>query len=40
MELDFAKLHGLGNDFVIIDDRERTIELAAEQVVRLCDRHF
>lgn len=40
MELSFAKLHGLGNDFIFVDDFNRTIELADEQVARLCDRHF
>lgn len=40
MELSFAKLHGLGNDFVFIDDRERSLELTDEQVSFLCDRHF
>ena len=39
MELDFAKLHGLGNDFVIVDDRAREIDLSAEQAAWLCDRH-
>ena len=40
MELDFVKLHGLGNDFVFVDDFSRDIELSAEQVSLLCDRHF
>ncbi len=40
MHLDFVKLHGLGNDFVFIDDFDRTIELTADQVAHLCDRHF
>ncbi len=40
MEYKFVKLHGLGNDFVFIDDMEGTIELSAEQVAFLCDRHF
>ena len=40
MELDFVKLHGLGNDFVFIDDFSRDIELTQEQVALLCDRHF
>ena len=39
MELEFAKLHGLGNDFVVVDDRARAIELTGAQVRRLCDRH-
>lgn len=40
MELEFAKLNGLGNDFVFIDDRDCAIELTEEQVQQLCDRHF
>lgn len=40
MELDFAKLHGLGNDFVFIDDFSRDVDLTADQVAHLCDRHF
>lgn len=40
MELHFSKLHGLGNDFVFIDDLSNEIELSSEQVSWLCDRHF
>ena len=40
MELSFAKLHGLGNDFVFIDDRDRALSLTDAQVSYLCDRHF
>jgi diaminopimelate epimerase len=40
MKLDFAKLHGAGNDFVFIDDRSEEIALTDEQVRFLCDRHF
>ncbi|MDO4290689.1 MAG: diaminopimelate epimerase [Eggerthellaceae bacterium] len=40
MELSFAKLHGLGNDFVFVDDFSREIELTTDQVKWLCDRHF
>ena len=40
MELDFVKLHGLGNDFVFMDDFSRDINLTKEQVALLCDRHF
>lgn len=39
-ELEFAKLHGLGNDFVFVDDFSRDVELSPEQVAKLCDRHF
>ena len=40
MQLSFTKLHGLGNDFVVIEDFDNTLELSAEQVTFLCDRHF
>ena len=40
MQLNFTKLHGLGNDFVFIDDMAEQIELTADQVAFLCDRHF
>lgn len=36
----FTKGHGTGNDFVIIADPEGALELSAEQVAVLCDRHF
>ncbi len=38
MEIDFLKMDGLGNDFVIIDAREKEIDLSAEQVIVLADR--
>ncbi|WP_449314737.1 diaminopimelate epimerase [Rubneribacter sp.] len=38
--LEFAKLHGLGNDFVMINDLACEVELSASQVAHLCDRHF
>ena len=38
MHLDFTKMNGAGNDFVLIDNRERNITLTTEQVQRLCDR--
>ena len=43
MELEFTKMEGLGNDFVIIDDRETAIESIIsypDLAVKLCDRHF
>ncbi len=40
MKLDFAKLHGLGNDFIIIDDLSQELDLTAAQVKSLCDRNF
>lgn len=40
MNYDFVKLNGLGNDFVFIDDKDASIELSAEEVASICDRHF
>src|SRR5437016_2115768 len=39
MVLEFTKMNGAGNDFVLIDNRAQTIRLSREQIVRLCDRH-
>jgi diaminopimelate epimerase len=39
MVLDFTKMNGAGNDFVLIDNRARKVKLSRDQVVRLCDRH-
>jgi diaminopimelate epimerase len=39
MVLEFTKMNGAGNDFVLIDNRARTVRLSRHQVVRLCDRH-
>lgn len=36
----FAKLHGLGNDFVFFDGLVGSVDLSSEQVAFLCDRHF
>ncbi|AMO71705.1 diaminopimelate epimerase [Sphingorhabdus sp. M41] len=35
----FHKMHGLGNDFVIIDAREEEITLSGAQVAAIADRH-
>jgi len=40
MELDFTKMHGLGNDFIVINALERTVQLTGEQIRFLADRHF
>src|ERR1700682_856496 len=36
----FAKLHGLGNDFVLLDLRGGGEPLPAERALQLCDRHL
>jgi diaminopimelate epimerase len=38
MTLEFTKMNGAGNDFVLIDNRDRAISLTPEQVARLCHR--
>ena len=40
MLLHFYKYQGTGNDFVIIDNRDGSIQLSNKQVAILCDRHF
>jgi diaminopimelate epimerase len=39
MMLEFTKMNGAGNDFVLIDNRQRNVRLTSRQVARLCDRH-
>ncbi|MBT8257933.1 MAG: diaminopimelate epimerase [Bacteroidia bacterium] len=36
----FTKYQGAGNDFIIIDNREREFEKSEAVIKRLCDRHF
>ena len=36
--LQFIKMHGLGNDFVVFDGRQETINLACDQVRAIADR--
>nr|WP_256998024.1 diaminopimelate epimerase [Candidatus Pelagibacter ubique] len=33
-------MDGLGNDFVIIDNRQKIINLTKDQIVKICDRNF
>jgi diaminopimelate epimerase len=41
MPIEFAKYHGLGNDFILIDNRHSSEPvITPEQAVDLCDRHF
>lgn len=40
MRLAFTKMHGLGNDFVVIDAIRQDIALAAADMRHLADRHF
>jgi diaminopimelate epimerase len=38
MTLDFVKMNGAGNDFILIDNRAGTVKLTTEQIIRLCNR--
>ena len=40
MKLKFSKMHGLGNDFVVLDGIRQTLALTPEQLCYLADRHF
>ena len=39
MTLNFTKMNGAGNDFVVIDNRALDKNLSKEQIAHLCDRH-
>ncbi len=40
MTIEFAKYHGLGNDFILIDNRSSSEPVVTpEQAIKLCDRH-
>jgi len=40
MTLSFMKMHGLGNDFVVIDAINQKIDLTTQQIQFIADRHF
>ncbi len=41
MAIEFTKYHGLGNDFILIDNRSSSLPVVTpEQAIQLCDRHF
>lgn len=37
--LQFTKMNGAGNDFVLVDNRDRSLRLDRAAIARLCDRH-
>lgn len=39
-ELYFTKMHGIGNDFVVLDGINQQVNLTGEQIRRIADRHF
>ena len=40
MQLKFTKMHGIGNDFVVIDAISQSVHLSPEQIRHICDRHY
>jgi diaminopimelate epimerase len=40
VKLKFSKMHGLGNDFVVLDGIRQSLSLTPEQLCYLADRHF
>ncbi|NEO58538.1 MAG: diaminopimelate epimerase [Okeania sp. SIO3B5] len=41
MTVSFTKYHGLGNDFILIDNRHQSKPIVTpEQAIKLCDRNF
>ncbi|MDQ5878268.1 MAG: diaminopimelate epimerase [Pseudomonadota bacterium] len=40
MKLKFSKMHGLGNDFVVLDGVRQSVKLSPQQLRSLADRHF
>lgn len=40
MRIEFSKMHGLGNDFVVLDLVTQRMSLSAELIAFLADRHF
>jgi diaminopimelate epimerase len=40
MQFEFTKMHGLGNDFVVIDAINQSVSLTPEQLRMLADRHL
>ena len=40
MKIPFVKMHGLGNDFIVLDQRARQFMLAPTQIAQLADRRY
>jgi len=40
MDIKAFKMDGLGNDFVIIDQRSQNYNLTKDQIIKICDRNF
>lgn len=40
MQVQFSKMHGLGNDFVVIDNVTQNVFFSKDKIQQLADRHF
>ncbi|QJR81220.1 diaminopimelate epimerase [Alteromonas pelagimontana] len=40
MQVQFSKMHGLGNDFMVIDNVTQNVYFSKEKIQQLADRHF
>lgn len=40
MKIEFTKMHGLGNDFVVINNLSRSISLSGDNIRLIADRHL
>lgn len=40
MKLKFTKMHGAGNDFVVVDAISQAVNLSSTQIRQIADRHF
>ena len=40
LNIEFNKYHGNGNDFIIVDNRDKHMKLSGSVIAFLCDRHF
>ena len=40
MDIKAFKMDGLGNDFVIIDNRQKINDLSKDEIIKICDRNF
>ncbi|MDN3652779.1 diaminopimelate epimerase [Thalassotalea ponticola] len=40
MLMNFSKMHGLGNDFLVLDNVTQNVFLSKDQISKLADRHF
>lgn len=38
--MNFFKYHALGNDYLVLDPRDRSITLTTDTIKTICDRHF